>query len=437
MIHHRPALCGVVLGLILGLLPGCGFFTPPDRSPVPYDGPTEPEVKAERIFGPVREYHLDVVALLNDGVVISHQRSPGFLIGTDGRERWRLPEKVKLSDRVTAASLQLGGQIVAENPGSVIAGAYTWNWCEAHPGKCYRDHNFTVEYGVTGLSATDGKPIWSTVFTPSERGEPDRAEKRRGSKGAPHVEVSAAAAILASVSTFDAVGSRTQVEAVALDPATGAKLWSRFGFDAERAAGELIFGRLLEPGSGDPAYWNGYPVVLEARTGREVWRGADLGTWQQPGGPNAAPVAPAGYGVVYPPNSGSAPDHRAVVVEPATGTTFPFDGRGVVGRDATGLYYAWVAGDGYDDQSLSRPLGAGKPQAGPEQVDSTGIEAAVDGLLWADARGAGQSIATVAFDRSGARRAAVLPGNLEAVGENLLVLYDTVELRLTVYRLIR
>ncbi len=422
MNRRRPALCGAALGIILTLLTGCSLLTAPkQQGPAIHAGPSEPKLGADVVWGPEGDHTMDVVALLDDGVILADAERPAFLVGADGRERWRLPQQVKVSDEATAATVFLGAQVVPERSGSVIAGSYSWDWCEANLNECYQDGKTdSPEYGVAGISTIDGKPLWSTVLVEPVRHAPSNPPRIPQVR----VEVAAESAIVATLTTKGADGKPAEVSAIGLDPATGKQRWSLDDFRPERASGDKIFGRVLQPGERDPLSRDAYPVVLDARTGREVWRGSTLGSWQLPGTLWEVPVAAEGFGIVYPAKRLSTSEPAATVIDFATGATYPFGRIGVMGRDSGGPFYAWAGFDGDEGRVHSQALSPDEAREGPEPTPSMIIYGVVDGYLWATTKDPDEPTTTAAYDRTGGRRLDPVPGQLKAFDQDWLVVED-------------
>ncbi len=140
---------------------------------------------------------------------------------------------------MTAASVQLGTPRVADRAGTVIAGDYTRDWCQANLNKCYsQDQIVSPEYGVARFSTIDGSPIWSTVLVPSVRHEPAESPEFA------HVSVALTteSTVLVTVASEETDRAPAAVGTVALDASDGKKLWTVSGIEAVGSSGDKILG---------------------------------------------------------------------------------------------------------------------------------------------------------------------------------------------------
>lgn len=429
---HPSALLAVAVVLALSLLPGCSLIRAAEGAPATYDGPGEPNLTAERVWGAPRVVENEAIALLDDAVILSDEKRSAFMIGEDGKERWQLPRQLKLTDEIEAAMIG-GFGTNADGRSDVVVGTYRWDSCEADLNECYEQDKIpSPEYGVAAFSTADGSFQWSTVLVPSERHEPGEPPKTTGFGWSATVVTESA--VLTEISP-DIKAPREEIRTIALDPRTGAELWSLTGVQVDGASGDRLIGGAIRPGSGDLSDYEAYPVVLEARTGREIWRGTEVGLWHGPGGWNLRLTA-GGYAAVLPirKDRSAAPSPRAIVVDLTTGDTHPVHHGGAVGRDASGPFYAWIKIDNDRTVVVSSAMPPDTPRAGSEDIGPSRFMGTVGGYLWAHT-GPDDEPATTALDRTGAQRLEPVPGLPEAVNENWLITKVSKPDRFTAYRL--
>lgn len=100
--------------------------------------------------GPSRcTVHTDVVALTEDGVVLS-DRGPTQLIDAEGRVRWKLSSPLNLTGGVDGALLGRFGPSVEASAGEVIAASYSWDSCDADPNACHAEDSVPSPAGSVG-----------------------------------------------------------------------------------------------------------------------------------------------------------------------------------------------------------------------------------------------------------------------------------------------
>lgn len=449
-----PTLRGMCLATLISLVAGCALLPPPDPArpstdptrrvqPTPgaslptesdppiYDGPAEPDLRAIPVMRSEHKENVMGIALRPDGIVLADRTRPAFALGVDGKIRWTLTNPVRLSSRVTAATLVAFGRSVDGATNPVIAAAYAWDPCDVDFDNCRRDGETpTTERGIAAFSAETGSLLWSIVLEPLRY--PDEGEAP--DENSYRVEIVSEAAVLIEVTPdqgqSDPVEDKT---ALALDPRTGKRLWSTKGMLVEEAGGDRVLGRLARPGSGGEYDFEGYPVVLDATTGNQIWRSAELATWgfgsssEIDNGSDEFAVAELGGEV------GTKPD-GAIIVDLATGQSYPVQQGGVVGRDAAGPFHSWIKIERRRFLLDSAELPEGTPRRGQQDAAVTGFTGTTGGYLWV--LGLSRDGDTIALDRTGARRVAV-PGLLRSASEAWLVTMDHESRQILVHRLQR
>jgi outer membrane protein assembly factor BamB len=441
----RAAVTLTVSAVAVSLLVGCSLIGGPGGRPVfpgsrpsatgpqQYDGPEAPPLRADRLWqSATKDHRARVIALRQDGIILTDAKRSAFALDLAGRQRWALPDPLRLTSKITDADLiSPFGRSLDGTSNKIIAAAYKWDSCEADLNECYeRDKVPTPERGIVAVSALDGKPVWTTVLEPSTWYEP-------GADGSPSspmktylVPVVSESAVLVEVRPSDSDAPVEETTTIALDPETGEQLWSKPGLVIDWAGGDRVLGQLVRVGSGGILDYDGYPVVLDARTGHEIWRGSELGSWSITAGMGVVQDT-YGYGMVtrqISDDETAPPNREAQVVELRTGTSHPVDHQGrAVGRDANGPFLSWImSGDGRF-HLLSQSLPAGPTQSGALPPEVIAPVAAAGSYLW--------SVGMVAaFDRTGAKRLDAVPGVLAAVDERWLVTRSE-SLQLNVYRL--
>lgn len=402
-------------------------FEPPEG-----DGPGAPELRTEEVWKSAAEDHrAGVIALLQDGVVLSDKKRFAFGLGSDGKQRWAVKDPIRLSDRITDADTISGfARSLDAATNKIIVVAYQWDSCEADRNRCYRqDKQPTPERGIAAFSVLDGKPVWTRVTERQRLVEPGGEDPDDpGKRYLPQVVSDSAVLVEVKPDDSDSDLPVEKTTTIALDPATGKQLWSKPRFVVDWASGDRVLGRDVRPGSGGLLDYDGHPVVLDARTGAELWRGQDLGDWQVRAGLGLIQNA-YGYGLVtpVPPEEGSERRAEGQLVDLATGTARPTERQtAAVGRDAEGPFLAWWHVRGSEFLLSSRGLPDGPVrEVRMDQLPAGPVGSG--GYLWS----AGE---VMALDRSGSTRLQKLPGGvLAAVDERWLVIKK--DSQLVVYRL--
>lgn len=434
-------LFGIAFGTTMSLLTACSLL-PSMNAPPAYDGPTEPMLRAEKVWVTPEDDDAGrstvPIALLPDLVVLHNLLKPAFAVDRTGRVRWQVPNSFALRQAEHVNLTSSIGRTVSNRPDTMIAAGYTNDRCWAQYREC--DSQAGVEYGVVALSVADGKPRWATVL--------DRPGKHPvDSKDDPTIEIAVSSdeAVMVQFS-HDEKARPVEMTAIALDPRTGKKLWTRDKTEISWAQGDRVLAQVPGPSGGRTGT---IPVLLDARTGAELWRGTEPGSRWSTGavihtfddvGFSYGGNDCYGYGLVVPadadPLSSAGPSHETAI-ELATGAAFALDpaaDEAVVGRAADGPFVAWHSSRKpwlMSDLLPPRELTHGELSGQPI------IEAAVDGDLWVwNEDGGGSRATTEAVDRTGARRLEPVPGIPSGVNRDWLVIYESDSVRTTIYRLV-
>lgn len=409
--------------LLLLAVAGCTPTPPPATPPQHYAGPAEPELEAEAVWSSGKDSGLRPIALLERGVVLGGTDGSALLIDAAGEVGWRVPGRYELPGR---------GQVSLYGPsgsagGAVIVARYMWVWCHHNTEACrVKGRVRGEEFGLAAFSATDGRLLWSKPLVPSTPQDPEADERPTSVRLG---ETVVAGSVIMSQLVPQREGHDTgMVTSVALDPRTGRELWTQDGLVVDSATGDRVAGRRVNGSWSDPSLLDGRPVVLEAVTGREVWRGTEVGWWDDVP-KNQTVQAGTGYGVVRPGSPGDSQD-PSFAVELAGGGTYPIRADAQLGVAADGPYQVWT--EAASDRPWSAGLESGEPRLGAEPVESLWLLKAVGGYLWGMT---GVKQAIVAHDRTGGRRLEPLPGKPTAIDANWLVTAD--HDGATVYRLTR
>lgn len=418
----------VTLAATLLLLPGCALLGPgaePEPEPEHYSGPTAAELTVERVWQAAEDDPWQsVIGLYPDRAVVSDGDRPALAVGVDGREIWDLARPVRFPDRDTEIDLGTFGPSVdgAENP--VIAAPYLWDLCGpngAEAKRCYAEDRFlTREAGIAAFSVENGELLWTTVleeaapYRPDERPEPSPYRYRV-------VSVSRAAVL---VERYREDNSPLETVTSALDPRDGSELWSRRGIGADGALGDRVLAVAAGPASADDESiaFAGTPLILDARSGTEVWRGTDPGRWRYDLATDRTAAA-YDYAAFHPKSDLT---NREIptpqIVNLRTGQAGPASPGAVIGRDESGPFLAWTEA-GFDTAVLTtRGLPDGRPVVGEhEQGHRTTVIAAAGDQLWVIDLEDQERPAVMAVDRTGAPRSERVAGSLRAAGEGWLV----------------
>jgi hypothetical protein len=145
----------------------------------------------------------------------------------------------------------------------ILVGYYATS-CRSRIGFCPVGDGPSDETGVALVSGADGRVRWKTPLVPSRTGDAARAANRmRGSLITADGTI-ALATVLPSAQSAD-------VRLIALDAATGRRLWTRSGVQPTLIAGGIVLGR-VRTGATTATDLRGWSVIaLDAPTGRVRW----------------------------------------------------------------------------------------------------------------------------------------------------------------------
>ncbi len=428
--RNTATLLVIGLATAFGLLSACALVPAQLRGQGTYDGPTEPHLLAERVWASAEQTMAEPVAVLDDQVVLADPKSKLSAIDRSGEVRWQLPPTLRLKDGAEAAELVGSvGRTLSTRPDGVIVAPYKWDWCAANSDFCYRQpQQPTADYGVVGLSLADGRPQWSVVLEPSVAVDPgDHRES-------PDLQVRLVTDTVALVEWGPELGaSLGRSKTVALDPRTGQELWSKDDLGSSWATEDRVLGVFAGP-SGTAR--DGTPVLLDARTGAEVWRSPKPSLWSDTFGTKPTQDS-YGYGTVLRP-LGDEEGPAATAIDLATGSTRSLDdldniGHVIVGRGSDGPFFAWTG----IESLYSAGTTAEGPPARAEHKLGIPIDGAVGGYLWVtDWAGGRQGATTKAVDRTGEVRFDPVPGILKLATADWLVVQGAEQEQTVIYRLI-
>ncbi|MFC4587998.1 PQQ-like beta-propeller repeat protein [Sphaerisporangium corydalis] len=222
--------------------------------------------------------YISAAALHGDAAVIvgGLRKKETRLVVADaatGKVRWSVGEFGPLRGGGGAVWLDMAygrsrtPQIVGKGADWGILANYYLTGCRHPTGLCPLGSGPSDETGVALLSGRDGSVRWRLPLVPARTGRAARAANRlRGV-----LETSGGKIALATVAPSP-TGGFGDVRLVAVDVATGRRLWTRSGVQPVMVSGDLVLGRVAGGTGGSRLDLGGGSVVaLDAATGRTRW----------------------------------------------------------------------------------------------------------------------------------------------------------------------
>jgi outer membrane protein assembly factor BamB len=191
---------------------------------------------------------------------------------TTGKPRWSVRDFGPLrggggAEWVDAYGDPATNHIVGTDADWGILVAYYATGCRHPTGFCPVGDGPSDETGVALLSGKDGGVRWKTPLVPPRRGAAARAANRL------HAALAGGDDTLTLGTVAPRVDARiTDVRLIAIDTATGRRLWTRSGVQPSLLAGGTVFGRVSTKAGLPVTQLNsGSVVALDAKTGRTRW----------------------------------------------------------------------------------------------------------------------------------------------------------------------
>lgn len=208
-----------------------------------------------------------------------------ILAGTDGHNRSRLAVadaatgKPRWSVRDFGPLRGGGGAMWEETYGDpatnhVVGVGADWGilvtyfatTCRHPTGFCPLGNGPSDETGVALLSGKDGGVRWKTPLVPARRGAGAKAANRLHGVLAGGDDTIALGTVASSANA-----QTTDVRLIAMDTATGRRLWTRSGVQPSLIAGGMVFGRVPTQTGTPMNQLNGSVVALDEKSGRTRW----------------------------------------------------------------------------------------------------------------------------------------------------------------------
>ncbi len=392
-----------------------------------YEGPPAPDLRLEKIWDSTSSgiEHVSYALPLGETVIMTEiaagsdkraGRTDQTLFALDARTgdvRWKVDNETPLAPVIARTGLtkarpdleywydrqSRGGEAKAalDPAGGLVAVPYSQSSKDA-PAEGYTDG-----WAIVGLDLADGRPRWAYTAIPQLPHDDPAA--RAGTT--PKVIAVTSAAVVINIEATDGGfadpdGTGKPATTIALDPQTGAVLWSAEDTLTFGAVADSIIARSragLPPATANDQA--GLPIVLEARTGKPRWTGTE---------PAYIAAVCDSHAVFLAEGSG----YKTVELRTLATTETKARSRLVCGD---GLL-AWLT----DDDLRTRVISTERTERGAIALDpgsalhiEVDLRAAVDGYLWGvEWYGLSPSEhpdkwITFAMDRTGSKRAR-LPG---------------------------